>query len=103
MWVTDSSGVRWTDVAANCHESAGSAGSRRPATHKERAYVTLNGYRDDDIRAYVYRTDDLGKNFKDISKGLPDEAVNVIREDPVVEDVLYVGTDRGVYVSTRWR
>jgi len=100
VWVTDSSGVRWKDVAGNLPKHRWV--SRVEASHHERnrAYVTLNGYRDDDIRAYVYRTDDLGKRFRDISKGLPDEAVNVIREDPLVEDILYVGTDSGVYVST---
>jgi hypothetical protein len=63
------------------------------------AYVSLNGYRDDDITAYVYRTNNLGRTWRDISDGLPDEAVNVIREDPVNPAVLYVGTDRGAYVS----
>ena len=100
VWVTDSSGVRWTDVAGKLPRDRWVSRVEASSHAKDRAYVTLNGYRNDDIRAYVYRTDDLGKNFKDISKGLPDEAVNVIREDPVVEDILYVGTDRGVYVST---
>jgi photosystem II stability/assembly factor-like uncharacterized protein len=63
------------------------------------AHLALNGYRDDDMTAYVYRTEDLGATWRDISAGLPDEPVNVIREDPVNPDVLYVGTDRGVYVS----
>jgi hypothetical protein len=48
---------------------------------------------------WVYRTDDLGKTWTSISAGLPTESVNVIREDNVNPDVLYVGTDRGVYVS----
>ncbi len=100
VWVTDSSGVRWKDVAGKLPKDRWVSRVEASNHARERAYVTLNGYRDDDIRAYVYRTDDLGKRFKDISKGLPDEAVNVIREDPLVEDILYVGTDSGVYVST---
>ncbi len=100
VWVTDSSGVRWTDVGGKLPRDRWVSRVEASSHVKDRAYVTLNGYRDDDIRAYVYRTDDLGKKFRDISKGLPDEAVNVIREDPVIEDILYVGTDRGVYVST---
>ncbi|MGB7453189.1 MAG: hypothetical protein WBM36_13770 [Lysobacterales bacterium] len=100
VWVTDSSGVRWQDVADNLPKDRWVSRVEASAHARERAYVTLNGYRDDDIRAYVYRTDDLGKTFRDISKGLPAEAVNVIREDPLMENILYVGTDRGVYVST---
>jgi hypothetical protein len=75
--------------------------SRIETSHHEEnvAYVSLNGYRDDDMTAYVYRTEDLGKSWKSIAKGLPAEPVNVIREDPQNPDVLYVGTDRGVYVS----
>ncbi|MDH4018367.1 MAG: hypothetical protein OEU84_02105 [Xanthomonadales bacterium] len=100
VWVTDSSGVRWQNVSAKLPADRWVSRVEASAHQKDRAYVSLNGYRDDDIRAYVYRTDNLGKNFKDISKGLPAEAVNVIREDPLMENILYVGTDRGVYVST---
>lgn len=100
LWVTESGGTRWQDVAGKLPKDRWVSRVEASAHERNRAYVTLNGYRDDDIRAYVYRTDDLGKHFKDISKGLPDEAVNVIREDPLMEDILYVGTDRGVYVST---
>lgn len=100
LWVTESGGTRWRDVAGKLPKDRWVSRVEASAHDRNRAYVTLNGYRDDDIRAYVYRTDDLGKHFKDISKGLPDEAVNVIREDPLMEDILYVGTDRGVYVST---
>lgn len=100
VWVTDSSGVRWKNVADKLPKDRWVSRVEASSHSLKRAYVTLNGYRDDDIRAYVYRTDDLGKRFKDISKGLPAEAVNVIREDPQNENILYVGTDRGVYVST---
>lgn len=100
VWVTDSSGVKWRDVADKLPNDRWVSRVEASSHILNRAYISLNGYRDDDIRAYVYRTDDLGKSFKDISKGLPDEAVNVIREDPLNENILYVGTDRGVYVST---
>ena len=100
VWVTDSNGVRWQNVADKLPRDRWVSRVEASSHALKRAYVTLNGYRDDDIRAYVYRTDDLGKSFRDISKGLPEEAVNVIREDPMNEDILYVGTDRGVYVST---
>jgi len=100
VWVTDSSGVNWQNVAGKLPKDRWVSRVEASSHERDRAYVTLNGYRDDDIRAYVYRTDDLGKTFKDISKGLPAEAVNVIREDPLNENIVYVGTDRGVYVST---
>ncbi|EQD61196.1 glycosyl hydrolase, BNR repeat-containing protein, partial [mine drainage metagenome] len=43
--------------------------------------------------------DDDGARWTDIARGLPAESIHVVREDPHNADVLYVGTDRGVYVS----
>jgi photosystem II stability/assembly factor-like uncharacterized protein len=64
-----------------------------------RVFVTLNGYRNDHFNAYVYQSDDYGTTWKQIMKDLPSEPVNVIKEDAVSEQVLYVGTDGGLYVS----
>jgi photosystem II stability/assembly factor-like uncharacterized protein len=64
-----------------------------------RVYVTLNGYRNDHFNAYVYQSDDYGTTWKQIMKDLPSEPVNVIKEDAVSDQVLYVGTDGGLYVS----
>ena len=68
--------------------------------HKEgRVYATLNGYRIDNFLPYVYVSDDYGKTWMQIGKDLPNEPVNVIREDPKNDSILYVGTDGGLYVS----
>lgn len=64
-----------------------------------RVYLTLNGYRNDDFNAYVYMSEDFGGTWKAIGKDLPAEPVNVIREDPKSDSILYVGTDGGLYVS----
>mgnify|MGYP000011596405 FL=1 len=69
------------------------------AFNEARVYVTLNGYRNDHFNAYVYRSDDYGTTWKQIMKDLPVEPVNVIKEDAINENVLYVGTDGGLYVS----
>ncbi|MEE8469036.1 MAG: hypothetical protein V3T22_11295, partial [Planctomycetota bacterium] len=63
------------------------------------SYVTFTGYREDDFRAFVYRSTDGYKTWESISGGLPEESVNVIREDPLRSNVLYVGTEFGAYVS----
>ena len=64
-----------------------------------RVYVTLNGYRNDHFNAYVYVSDDYGSTWMQLGKELPLDPVNVIREDPVSEKILYVGTDGGLYAS----
>ncbi|MCD2258428.1 VPS10 domain-containing protein [Psychroserpens luteolus] len=66
---------------------------------KERVYVTLNGYRWDDFKVYAYMSNDYGNTWKDISSNIPASPVNVIREDSENENVLYLGTDNGAYVS----
>jgi photosystem II stability/assembly factor-like uncharacterized protein len=62
-------------------------------------YLTQNGKTDNDFAAYIWRSDDYGQTWQDISGGIPGGPVNVIAEDPRSADVLYVGTDLGVYIS----
>jgi photosystem II stability/assembly factor-like uncharacterized protein len=96
--VSDDGGIHWNAVDKSLPKQWVSRVVA--SSHDEhRAYVTLNGYRNDDMTPWVFRSDDMGKSWTSISAGLPSESVNVIREDPVNADVLYVGTDRGVYVS----
>lgn len=66
---------------------------------KERIYVTLNGYRWDDFKAYAYKSDDYGKTWTNIGANIPASPVNVIKEDPKNENLLYIGTDNGAYAS----
>jgi photosystem II stability/assembly factor-like uncharacterized protein len=66
---------------------------------KERVYATLNGYRWDDFATYIYVSDNYGQTWKNISAGIPMSPVNVIIEDPIKENIIYVGTDNGAYVS----
>ncbi|MEO1367269.1 MAG: hypothetical protein AAFX50_08825, partial [Acidobacteriota bacterium] len=53
----------------------------------------------DDDTAYLYVTEDAGATWTSLGDGLPAEPLNVVREDPVNADVLYVGSDRGAYAS----
>ncbi len=63
------------------------------------AYVTLTGYRVDDFKKYVYKTENYGETWESIESNLPNEPVNVIREDPEYSNILYLGTDLTCYVS----
>ena len=97
--VTTDGGLNWREVTAGIPSDRWV--TRVEASHHEktRAYLSLSGYRDDDIASYVFVTEDLGTTWTSIAGGLPAEPVNVIREDPVNPDVLYVGTDRSAYAS----
>ena len=70
------------------------------SSHKEsRVYASLNGYRWDDFGSYLYVSDDYGSTWKKIGTDLPHEPINVVKEDPVNENLIYVGTDNGMYIS----
>ncbi|MEN9639498.1 MAG: hypothetical protein RLZZ262_1366 [Bacteroidota bacterium] len=63
-----------------------------------RIYVCLNGYRDDFFKPLAYVSEDWGQTWKLISSGIPSaEPINVIKEDPTLENLVYVGTDHGLY------
>jgi photosystem II stability/assembly factor-like uncharacterized protein len=62
-------------------------------------YMTQTGRRDDDFQVYVWKSTDFGDTWTDISGNIPVGPVNVIREDPVKKDILYIGTDASVYIS----
>lgn len=64
-----------------------------------RVYAALSGYRNDDFNSYLYVSEDYGTTWLALGKDLPAEPLNVIREDPKNENILYVGTDGGLYVS----
>lgn len=64
-----------------------------------RVYVALNGYRWDDCRPFVFVSENYGETWLRTGTDLPLEAVNVVKEDPVNPDLLYVGTDHGLYLS----
>ena len=98
LWVTEDSGTRWRDVGAKL-PNAWISRVEASKFARFRAYVAINDYRRDSQAAMLYTTDDLGANWRAISAGLPASPINVVREDPLMENVLYVGTDRGVYVS----
>ena len=97
--VTRNSGEQWEEIVAGLPDRKWV--SRIVASNFEEGtvYLALNGKRDNDFQIYVYRSTDYGKTWNDIGAGIPGGPANVIREDPYSKNVLYVGTDTGVYVS----
>jgi len=63
------------------------------------AYASVSRFRLDELRPYIYRTHDGGKTWQKITDGLPDDPVDVVREDPVRKGLLLAGTERAAYVS----
>jgi len=76
--------------------------SRIDASHFDQAtaYVAVDGHRSDDLKPYVFVTRNYGQSFESIANNLPSYGnVQVIREDPKNRNLLYVGTEFGLFVS----
>jgi photosystem II stability/assembly factor-like uncharacterized protein len=97
--VTRDGGKTWKEITAGLPYQKWVSRMVASAYDLGTVYMTQNGKRDDDFAPYVWKSIDFGKTWTDISKGIPLGPVNVIREDPVDANILYVGTDTGVYVT----
>ncbi len=81
--VTQDGGKNWKNVTPPAITSWSKislidAGRFDPAT----AYAAVNRIRCDDQKPHIYRTHDFGKTWQEIVKGLPDDPINAVREDP---------------------
>jgi photosystem II stability/assembly factor-like uncharacterized protein/HPt (histidine-containing phosphotransfer) domain-containing protein len=64
-----------------------------------RAYAVIDRHFVGDRAPYAYVTDDYGKTWRSIVRGLPHAELHVVREDPANPNVLYAGTGKGVWWS----
>ena len=97
--VSRDGGFSWTDVTGKLPARLWASRVQASAHKEGRVYATLNGYRYDHFEPYLYVSEDFGKNWTRLGKDLPLEPLNVVREDSINENVLYVGSDNGLYVS----
>jgi len=105
LWVTWNDGGSWNDLSKNVTTvPAGTYVSRIEPSHFDSLtfYVTFDNHRRDDFTPYVLATNDGGKTFRSIASNLPTggpDFAYVIREDLKNQNLLFVGTDVGAYVS----
>ena len=64
------------------------------------AYVAFDAHRDGDFEPYVFRTTDFGQTWTSLASDLPTGSVNSIAEHPDNPNVLFAGTEHGLFVST---
>ena len=98
--ITKNGGKNWNEITSGLVKNKWISRVVASGNKMSRVYLTQNGKRDDDFAPYVWISEDYGNTWDNITANIPVGPVNVIREDPSDEKVLYVGTDTGVYTST---
>jgi photosystem II stability/assembly factor-like uncharacterized protein len=112
LHLTMDDGATWTDLTGGLPRPHAVTGLVASAKAEGTVYVTQTvgglGFRPGvtDVTPFIYKSSDYGRTFTNLVANLPTGPVNVLREDPVDPDILYVGTRIGAYVSinggARW-
>ncbi|HEV8411402.1 MAG TPA: hypothetical protein VGQ30_12895, partial [Gemmatimonadaceae bacterium] len=102
--VTRDGGKTWSNVFKNIPGLKPNAWIPTvDASHSDAgtAWVAADHHQDDDYSPYAYVTTDYGKTWKSVIGDLPAKAawVHVVREDPRNKNLLYIGTEMGIYAS----
>jgi photosystem II stability/assembly factor-like uncharacterized protein len=99
--VTRDGGKSWTNVAPKLPGAPQfSWVSSIAASHADpgTAYLTIDQHRLDDFAPYVFATSDFGKTWRRVGQSLRGYA-HVVLEDPKSPNLLYVGTELGIFAS----
>ena len=103
LWVTEDEGGRWTDLTASLPAAAKDQWIARvePGHADDKvAYLAVSAYHGGNYAPLVYRTADLGRTWQSVAGNLPATwPVRVVREDPANADLLFAGTEIGLYAS----
>ncbi|MGK7370411.1 MAG: VPS10 domain-containing protein [Candidatus Halalkalibacterium sp. M3_1C_030] len=97
--MTRDGGASWTNVSQNLPDHRWVSEVHASKHDEATAYVSLNGYRFDEFKTYVYKTTDYGKTWKTVKGNLPEDVTNIIIQDPEVPEILYAGLDNGTFIS----
>jgi photosystem II stability/assembly factor-like uncharacterized protein len=100
--VTRDGGRKWTNLTGNLRglpPRLNISGIVASKYSPGRVYVTADGHFDDDYHAYIFVSEDYGKNWRSITAGLPLTSVHRLREHPSNPDVLVAGLETGVFTS----
>ena len=97
--VSKNGGETWKNISKNLPQDMWVSKVYASSHNEKVIYASLNGYRWDNFSPYLYKSENYGKTWTSLGSNLPDSPINVVIEDNVNQNILYVGNDHGVYVS----
>lgn len=99
--LTQNGGKNWVNVTPQNVLKGGRVDSVEPSGHDPAtAYISVLRYQLGDWSPYIYRTKNYGQSWELIVNGIPnDYPVRVVREDPIKKNLLFAGTEFGIFVS----
>ena len=100
VYLTRNEGADWTDVTPSGLPEA-LVNAIDISTHDAAtAYIAVTRYKFNDMSPMIYKTTNYGTSWSKISNGIPDDTyVRVVRQDPKVPNLLFAGTENGLYMS----
>jgi len=98
-YVSKDGGNTWIKISEKLPQDLYVSRIRASKFDTARVYISLNGYRWDNMESFIFTSADYGNTWERIGLDLPLKPVNVIIEDSENKNILYVGTDGGVYAS----
>ncbi|MBN1224958.1 MAG: hypothetical protein JXB23_17040 [Candidatus Aminicenantes bacterium] len=102
VWMTPDGGQKWNNLTPRFRLPGPRWVSCVLASvhNTNTAYVTFDGHRDDDFVPYIFKTMDSGVTWASIAGDIPKGmAVNVVREHPWNPNLLFLGTEFGLFLS----
>ncbi len=101
VYVTKDGGKNWTNITPkkmpewmmiNCIEV--------DPFNKGGVYIVGTKYKTGDYQPYIYKSENYGKSWKQITNGIgAEDFTRALRADPKRKGLLYAGTERGMYIS----
>ncbi|MDG2246348.1 MAG: glycosyl hydrolase [Flavobacteriales bacterium] len=99
VWKSSDAGQTWTEISNGLPANYWISRVAYSAHEEDVLYVTLNGYRTDDFASLLYTSSNDGQTWERLGIDIPNEPINVVLEDPLYAELLFVGTDNGLYIS----
>lgn len=98
--ITKDGGANWTNITPPNLEE-GMVNQIEVSPHDAgTVYVAYNRYKFNDFTPHIFKSVDYGQTWNRMVNGIDADAhMRVVREDPAKKDLLYAGTELGLYIS----